>query len=342
MAVINIASNPLCGSSDSAVCGSSDQDVIDSLCQPPEVCANAEDNKREHLLKHTTDSNATFFEKTIQRDKDLFIAILFMVFLMHVPYLKFTTYPFLIFSTWVHEMCHGMAAIVVGGSVQKLYVYKDGSGLAYTGTSGESWKRVFVASAGYIGTAVSGALLLLFRRTRRGPTVGLMGMGCAMLRSCVLYVRNTFGIVAIFLMGSITLVCGWKLPAQGVTYLYCFLAATCSFNALDSIKDLLDMQDGEAYVNGQKSSTDAHTVADLIGMSSGFWAMLWLLFGLIMSAIGLLFPFDGSTIRKNRKEQHYTEHTFSPQHQQEHMPTYPFNPQYQPQQNIPVVHATLY
>ena len=79
-------------------CGSTDQ-VID-LCAPPEVCANLEDNKREHLIKHTTEDGTNFVQKTVKRDKALFVAILLMAIVLHVPYLKFTLYPFMIFSTW--------------------------------------------------------------------------------------------------------------------------------------------------------------------------------------------------------------------------------------------------
>jgi len=91
----------------SNACGATDQ-VIDELCTPPEVCGeNAEEAKRQHLLKQTTDDGANFLQKTIQRDKPLFVGILIMVVLMRIPYLKYILYPFMIFSTWVHEMSHG-------------------------------------------------------------------------------------------------------------------------------------------------------------------------------------------------------------------------------------------
>jgi Peptidase M50B-like len=191
----------------------------------------------------------------------------------------------------------------VGGGISKIYVYKDGSGLAYTWTDGKDWKRVVVASAGYVTTALLGAFFLLMRRTRRGPTAGLLAIGCVMLLSCALYVRNAFGIGATLLIGIFLLLAGWQLPERIILYLYCFLAATCSFNALDAINDLMNMNPGEAYVNGQESSTDAHTVSDIWGMTYQFWALIWLIFGLIMSTIGLLLPFNGLTYLKNQNEQ---------------------------------------
>jgi len=257
-----------------------------------------------------------------------------------------------------------MAALLVGGGVTKLYVYKDGSGLAYTWTTGEDGKRAFVASMGYLGTALIGAFLLLWRRTRRGPTVGLIGMGLAMLLSVCVYVRNSFGITAVSCIGVCMVLCGWKLPVREVLYLYSFMAATCSFNALDSINDVLDMGAGESYVNGQATSSDAHTVADLIGMTYGFWATLWLIFALVMSTIGLLFPFNGITYQQNKKAQRKVEESTLPQHGRsvvpasntyssppptQQQPTPPVNPQYQQQQHawqqtdsIPIAHATLY
>lgn len=81
----------------------------------------------------------------MRRDKPLIIAIIAMVVCLNTRYLTYVLYPFMIFSTWVHESCHGIAAILTGGGVKELYVYKDGSGLAYTYTSGENWKRAFVA-----------------------------------------------------------------------------------------------------------------------------------------------------------------------------------------------------
>lgn len=92
--------------------------------------------------------------------------------------------------------------------------------------------------------------------------------------------------------------CAWKLKAKHVGYLYSFLAATCSFNAVDNISELFG---GVGYVNGEESTSDAHTVAEYWGGSYTFWATLWLLFALACSAVGLLFAFDGHTYKQNQK-----------------------------------------
>ena len=198
-------------------------------------------------------------------------------------------------------MCHGIAAILTGGGVKELFVYKDGSGLAYTWSTGENWKRAVIASGGYVGTALLGALLLLFRRTRRGPTIGLIGMGVAILISVAMYVRNGFAIGVLIAMALVIILCAWKLQARLVAYLYSFLGATCSFNAITSIKQLF--APGQGYVNGQPVYSDAHTVAEYAGGTYVMWATIWMVFAVIMSMIGLIFAVDGNTYRKGKKQQ---------------------------------------
>jgi hypothetical protein len=78
----------------------------DELCTAPEVCANDEESKEQHLLKHAAfDDNANIVQRTLKRDRAMIVAILLMVVLMRIPYLKYILYPFMIFSTWVHEFC---------------------------------------------------------------------------------------------------------------------------------------------------------------------------------------------------------------------------------------------
>mmetsp|Transcript_33892 Transcript_33892/g.59517 ORF Transcript_33892/g.59517 Transcript_33892/m.59517 type:complete len:314 (-) Transcript_33892:321-1262(-) len=270
----------------------------DELCAPPEVCGpNAEDSKQEHLIAHTTGDNDSRVEKFLKRDKPLLVAIAAMVLLMNFQKLGHILYPFQIFSTWIHELSHGTAAILVGGGIQKLLIYPDTSGLAWTYTDGSNWSRGVVASAGYTGTALLGMILLLFRRTHRGPTYGIIAIGIVILLSCIFYVRNAFALVMLPIMAIVFILCAWKLKAKYLAYLYSFLAATCSFNAVDNISELYGPV---GYVNGQEASSDAHSVAEYWGGSYTTWATIWLVFALVCSAVGLLLAFDGKTYKQQQ------------------------------------------
>lgn len=274
---------------------------IDELCAPPEVCGpDVESSKQDHLLAHSTNDNDGRLKKFLKRDKPLLHAIAAMVVLMNFQKLGHILYPFQIFSTWIHELSHGMAAILVGGGIDKILIYPDTSGLAWTYTDGSDWARGVVASAGYTGTAVLGMIMLLFRRTYRGPTYGTIGLAVAMILSCALYVRNQFALVFLPIMAVVMILCAWKLKAKHLTYLYSFLSAACSFNAVDNISELYGPV---GYVNGQEATSDAHAVAERWGGSYVAWATWWLVFALICSAVGLLFAFDGNTYKKDQREQ---------------------------------------
>uniref|UniRef100_A0A7S4K3V9 Uncharacterized protein n=1 Tax=Odontella aurita TaxID=265563 RepID=A0A7S4K3V9_9STRA len=219
-----------------------------------------------------------------ERDGRLLRAVALIAVLMNIPYGVYVLYPFALFSTWVHESCHGLAAIVTGGRVLWLKVFPDGSGLALTETTGEAHKVAFVASAGYCGTAVAGGVLLLFRRTGRGARIGMVGVGLAVLISCGVLVRNAFGLVALVSIGLLLVTCGWKLPPRFVGEVYAVVAATCSLNAFTSITVLFDTE--PFSIAGVVRQSDAQVVADELWLPYWFWATLWILLAVFMSSIG--------------------------------------------------------
>jgi hypothetical protein len=99
----------------------------DKICMPPEVCGpNAEDSKREHLLTQSVDIARDGRVKSfIQRDKPLLVAIVAMILLMNIPMVGMILYPFKIFSTWIHELCHGVAAILVGTNLSFNFAFSS-------------------------------------------------------------------------------------------------------------------------------------------------------------------------------------------------------------------------
>ena len=277
----------------------------DKICTPPEVCGeDADISKQEHLIAQLTEDDDSRINKFLKRDKPLLISIGVLTVLMNLHKLSYVLYPFKIFSTWIHEMSHGVAAILCGGGIQKLLIYPDTSGLAYTYITDSNFKRGFVASGGYTGTAVLGMVMLLFRRTHRGPTIGTISLGVLIILSCALYVRNTFALVMLPIMAIVLIICAWKLRAREVGYLYSFLAATCSFNAVDNISELFK---GEGYVNGQPTEGDAHTVAEYWGGHHIVWAAYWFIFAFVCSGVGLLFAFDGIVYKQHQKHQKLEE-----------------------------------
>jgi hypothetical protein len=111
------------------------------------------------------------------------IAFLVALALLQMQGLTFLTYPFRLFVTMIHELGHGLAAILTGGDFLRFEVTQYGAGRAYT--AGGS--RFAIIQSGYLGTALFGAaLLLLTHRTRQLGRIA-MGLGVLLAVLTLLY-----------------------------------------------------------------------------------------------------------------------------------------------------------
>ena len=89
---------------------------------------------------------------------------------------SFSTYPFRIFVTFIHEGGHAIAALLTGNSVASLSVATNASGETYT-TQGGLISQIFISSAGYLGSMAFGALLLVLIRKAVAARIVLLGCG---------------------------------------------------------------------------------------------------------------------------------------------------------------------
>jgi hypothetical protein len=95
-------------------------------------------------------------------------------------------------NTLIHELSHGLMAIVTGGKVHKITLHRDTSGLAITKTKRSRIIRALVAYAGYTGS--SAAAVGLFYLLQRGDyhTILLIFLGITAVSS-LFWVRNLYG-----------------------------------------------------------------------------------------------------------------------------------------------------
>lgn len=92
-------------------------------------------------------------------------------------------YPLRLFVTSVHELGHGLAAIVTGGEFVRFEVQSNGAGLAYS----RGGIREIIIAAGYVGTAIFGAVLLFTSNRVRRPEMVAVGLGIAFAGLTLLY-----------------------------------------------------------------------------------------------------------------------------------------------------------
>jgi hypothetical protein len=125
--------------------------------------------------------------------KLLLIATALTVGLWFIPFANIATYPFRLFVTYVHETGHALAALLTLGSVGGMVIHPDGSGETYT----MGGIRFLISSAGYLGSTLFGALLLLL--CHRGTMAKKILAGIAVSVLAVTLIFIGFGYIPLFL-----------------------------------------------------------------------------------------------------------------------------------------------
>ncbi len=204
----------------------------------------------------------------------LLLALFTSAILWNVPYGNYVLYPFKLLATWLHEGSHGLAMLITGAGFDRMEVYRDTSGLAFAKAGVGTAGRSLIASAGYVGTALFGALLLVQGRTVRGSRVVLIAVGALLVLSVALFVRNGFGAAALGLLGVTIGLIGWKASESVAGFIVNLFAAQSCINAVLDIRVLFS---STLLVNGKPTgSSDAHTLSSLLGGPPWLWASLWL------------------------------------------------------------------
>ncbi len=98
-------------------------------------------------------------------------------------------YPVKLFTVFLHELSHGLAAVFSGGRIVSIKVAADQGGLA---TTAGGWP-LLIASAGYLGSMLFGGLILLAASRSRADKLISIFIALTVAAVTLLFVRNLFG-----------------------------------------------------------------------------------------------------------------------------------------------------
>lgn len=222
----------------------------------------------------------------------LLTAAVLSIVLWFIPFAEILTYPFRIFVTFIHEGGHAIAALLTGNSVQSLSIATNASGETYT-SQGGTISQMFVASAGYLGSMIYGALLLVLIRKTIAARVVLIGSAALVFALTLIY-----GLIKPLISGApwsgipFTLLSGSLLSlgliliaryarARVATFFVSFLAVQCVLNALLDLKTVFFLSSPFAPT----VPTDAVNMATATGIPAIVWALLWI--GLAVTILGV-------------------------------------------------------
>ena len=201
-----------------------------------------------------------------------------------IPLLGLINYPFRLLLTIVHELGHGLAALVTGGKFNWFVIFPNGSGL--TQTAG-GWRLVIIP-AGYLGVALFGAVLILLGRSHRWSRRAMAIIGTALIVLTILY-----GLPTIFsgqiLSGMLTTLSGvifgfvflWvavRAAPGWIIFLLHLLAIEAGFTAFSDLITLIGISTRFFNV----PDNDAQNMAELTFIPAIVWALLWAMVALLL------------------------------------------------------------
>lgn len=210
---------------------------------------------------------------------------LVLLVLWQIPGVGLAVYPFRLFGTFVHEISHGLAALATGGNFHRFTVSPDLSGLAW---SAGGWRWV-ISSAGYIGSAVFGGLLILLAARGVASRVLLMVLGLALALLCLLFVRNLFGIATGMSLAAAMFLAGYRLRPPWSDMVLLVLALQLVLDGFNSLFTLLRLS---AASNVQ---TDAMSMAQATGIPAVVWTVIWAAISLAMLLLTLRLAYRRRT-----------------------------------------------
>jgi hypothetical protein len=202
-----------------------------------------------------------------------------------LPLVGLLNYPFRLLLTMVHELGHGLAALLTGGSFIRFVVFPNGSGLAYTAGG---WS-LLVTSAGYLAVAVFGAILILLGRNQRWSRIALGVIGGAMILLSLRYgVPSIFsfghilgGLLTTFaglIFGAFFIWVALKAAAGWIVFLIHLVAIQAGLTAFSDLTGLIGLS--TRFFN--TPANDAQSMAEMTFVPAVVWALLWVVVAVLL------------------------------------------------------------
>ena len=226
--------------------------------------------------------------------RTLAFALLASLLLWNLPIGGVLFYPFKLLATWLHELSHGLAMMLTGIGFDRVLIYRDTSGLAYGQDEAGGFARAVIAAAGYMGTPLWGAVLLVVTPNARWARWAMLVLAALLIGTALTVIAapgdDAFGPWAVGAIGAACAVAAVAVPARWRLAIAHFIAGQSCVNAILDIRVLLRPSQ---VVGGRiAGASDAHNMAEAtFGTAATWavwtWAIIWLLWSLAVLYVAL-------------------------------------------------------
>ncbi len=184
-------------------------------------------------------------------------------------------YPIKVFVVLLHEMGHGLAAVLTGGEIAQIELSSNLGGVCWS----RGGIRLIILPAGYLGSMLFGSLIMVAAARTRHDRYISMGIGAVVALVTVVFVRSWFGVGFGLGFGVAMVLMGKFLSEKVNDFVLKFLGLTSGMYAIFDIKDDL--------ISRTVAGSDAYKMAEILLLPPIFWGILWIVISIAVAAVML-------------------------------------------------------
>lgn len=201
----------------------------------------------------------------------LLLAGLVVVMLPALTLGNYLGYPFVILTTWFHEMGHGLTAMAAGQDFERLMIFASGSGIAESRIAAKAapWVPAAIAAGGPLAPCLAGALLIVASGWRKAWRPVLWLTAAAIIASVVIWVRSPVGYAVLPLVAALLALIAWRAGDTFTRFTLQFLGILA---AMSMLRDFHYLFTREAVIEGRAVLSDTGQIAAVTGLPHWVWA----------------------------------------------------------------------
>ena len=202
-----------------------------------------------------------------------------------IPVFRIVLTPLIYFNTHIHELCHALVGMATGGYVDRIVVESSGNGHALIGGG----NLILTASAGYVGSAIVGAIMIAGARNARGARAMLLAAAGFLAVSMAMFVRgDAVGVVSGLAWVAVLALAGLRLPVDWRMFAAQFVGVQLCLTSAHAFLALLRLS------LSSEAMTDAETLERVTGLPGMLWASGWLAVSAVAVGFALRRAWKGS------------------------------------------------
>ncbi len=231
----------------------------------------------------------------------LLLAVIVVIALPALPFGNYLIYPFMILTTWFHEMGHGLTAELMGQDFQRLVIYSNGSGVAESLVAADVSRltEAAIAAGGPLAPSFVGAGLILASAHQKLWRATLVAMAVAIFASVIIYVRSEVGVAVLPLVGALLVVIAWRANDGFARFSLQFLGV---LGAMSMLRDFDYLFTEQAVIGGQRILSDTGQIEAALLLPHWVWAAIIILFSGLLTGFSLKYALSENRLLPPRRK----------------------------------------